>query len=112
MDITIYVLCALFGALAGYIERYAKGVKQRFSKYWDAIYNISEQLKSLKPSRDYLRKNQYSDYVFECNKIGINPKSFNEWVYGEKQKYKISGKVHGCIKKLQICKIIVKYSKG
>ena len=34
---------------------------------------------------------------FECNKIGINPKSFNEWVYGEKQKYRISGKVHGCI---------------
>lgn len=80
-----------------YIERYAKGVKQRFSKYWDAIYNISEQLKSLKPSSGYLRKNQYSDYVFECNKIGINPKSFNEWVYGEKQKYRISGKVHGCI---------------
>lgn len=74
------------------IERYASTLIMHFSKYWDTLKEISEQIKSLAPTESYIEK-QYKEYV--CSST-ISHLDFNTWFKIKKQ-LKLSGNIHGCI---------------
>lgn len=79
------------------LERYANSVVSMFSKYWETLYKISEQITSLKPDKTVLRKRDYAKYVRECKLKNERPLKFNEWYELEGKTIKLSGRVHGCI---------------
>lgn len=82
------------------LERYADAIVVHFSKYWDALRMISEQLKSLAPTEKYLR-GQYSEYLNDQKLRYQKTKSecllYDDWykIYG--QYLGMSGDIHGCI---------------
>lgn len=75
-----------------FLEKYANGIILKFSKYWDALRKVSEQIKSLEPTEAYLRQ-QYSEYVALFN----NNISFDEWYKERGHDCKLNGRIHGCI---------------
>lgn len=77
-----------------FLEKYANGIISKFSKYWDALRQVSEQIKSLKPTEKFLRQ-QYAEYLELFG--NYRNLSFDEWYSERGYKYKLSGKVHGCI---------------
>ena len=82
------------------LERYATAIIVHFSKYWDALRTISEQLKSLEPTEKYLRR-QYSEYL-AFQKLLYGKKkdeclSFAAWNEEYGDECRLSGKIHGCI---------------
>lgn len=79
------------------IERYANGVIERFSKYWNVLYAVSEEIKALKPDEDSLRRYYYSKYITDMNALGRNVLSFEDWYEERGKQIKLSGRVHGCI---------------
>ena len=79
------------------MEKYVSAVIQRFNVYWDALKLVSDQIKSLEPSEEYLRKNYYSKYIDRCKRLNITPLTFNKWYKEEEYNYKLSGRMHGCI---------------
>ncbi len=82
------------------LERYAVAIVTHFSKYWDALRILSEQLKSMEPTEKYLRK-QYSEYLgFQKLLYGKNKSdclSYDGWYHEYGYECKMSGKIHGCI---------------
>jgi hypothetical protein len=84
------------------MKKYAETVTMRFSKYWDALKIISQQVKSLRPDKKSLRV-KYSKYLEECKLKGIPKKeqqSFNTWC--DICDYNLigcnpTGYIHGCI---------------
>lgn len=78
------------------IEKYAVTVLSRFSKYWDALYMISKQVQSLKPTDAFLRQKYVENKSF-AKSIGLPIKSFDEWFESDGQYFGCSGRVHGCI---------------
>lgn len=79
------------------IERYSLAVVNRFSKYWDALYKISDTLQSLEPDQKSVKKTAYVDYLNRCKVLNIPHTSFQEWYKENKGRIKLSGRVHGCI---------------
>lgn len=76
------------------IDKYAELIVNRFSKYWDVLGEISNQLKELEPSQNEL-KTLYLKNKIDAENYGLQFFTFNQW-YSEK-KYKLSGHIHGCI---------------
>lgn len=99
-------VCSLYGAsqrrLTGNLEyyyenlpNYGNAVLGRFSPYWDALYQISNQLKGLKSDVKYLETVAYPKDVKQREKKGLDPldlETFISWNFGPPE-----GKVHGCI---------------
>ena len=93
------------------IDKYARTVLAIFSDYWKALFGVSEQIHSLAPSEEYLRKKWYSEYLRDFEKMQAyfrsyvkndkapvkEPKSFIEWYNTEGYRIKPNGTVHGCI---------------
>lgn len=79
------------------MPEYGNSILQKFSKYWDALYSISNQLKSVTPDKEKLRKTNYAEHVKSCKMIGIKPLEFDTWYESEKDFLFFDGKVHGCI---------------
>lgn len=83
-----------------YIEQYANAVIRYFSKYWSALQEVSEQIKTLKPTEKCLREG-YADYLQEEEKLFGKTKleslSFDDWYEKYGCNYKFTGKIHGCI---------------
>lgn len=75
-----------------YLEDYANGVILKFSKYWDAIREISKQIKSIEPTKEFLQE-QYSEYIRYYDDNGLY---LDDW-YKERLDYKFKGRIHGCI---------------
>lgn len=81
------------------IERYALAVINQFSRYWDVLRKISRQVQQLEPTEKHLKK-KYSEYLRDEGTIGCSKDSYlsyNEWYKNEGEKYKLSGRIHGCI---------------
>lgn len=79
------------------IERYCISIVSKLHKYWDALYDISDKLQSLKPEKKFLRKNVYSKYIRDQKFNHEIILKFDDWyeLYGKH--IKLNGKVHGCI---------------
>lgn len=81
------------------IERYANTVIMRFSRYWDALRGVSEKVRALDPTEEYLRS-KYSEFQ-KYEKYYRVPKnkrlSYDEWYEKKGHEEKLSGRVHGCI---------------
>ena len=82
------------------IERYAKAVTSHFSKYWDALRDISALIQSLEPTEKYLRT-KYSEYLrlqraFLGNRE-TDTLSYDEWYEEKGRELKLTGRCHGCI---------------
>lgn len=75
-----------------FLEKYANGIILRFSKYWDALRTVSEQIKSLEPTEAFLRQ-QYAEYIA----LFDNNISFDQWYKERGHRCKLDGRVHGCI---------------
>lgn len=78
-----------------FLEQYATIVISNFSKYWDALRSVSEQIKSLEPTEDFLRQ-RYSQYL-EFSVSKTERLSFDEWYKEQGSDFQLSGKIHGCI---------------
>ena len=78
------------------IEQYANAVIKRFKKYWDTLGLISKQIQLLEPSKKFLRS-EYNTYLANQKFWGLQSLSYNEWCDDNKEWYKCSGKIHGCI---------------
>lgn len=82
------------------LERYASAVIDHFSKYWDALRDLSTQIQSLEPTEQFLRS-EYASYLRFQNNFGRKSKrdclSFDEWYETQGKDYKLTGKCHGCI---------------
>ena len=78
------------------IEQYANAVIKRFKKYWDTLGLISKQIQLLEPSKKFLRS-EYNIYLANQKFWGLQSLSYNEWCDDNKEWYKCSGKIHGCI---------------
>lgn len=82
-----------------YYERlpeYATAILHKFSKYWDALYNISKQIQSVSFGYEEAKK-EYAQYKINCEKQEINILDFETWYKYREGLYCFSGKVHGCI---------------
>lgn len=99
-------VCSLYGAslrkLTGKLEyyyenlsNYGKAILDRFSPYWAALYQISNQLKGLKSDVKYLETVAYPKYAKQCEKDGWNPLDLETFVSWNSRP--LEGKVHGCI---------------
>ena len=81
------------------LERYASAIVLRFSKYWDALREVSKHIKSLEPTEEFYR-DKYFEYLCDCKVLKIPKKkqlSFDEWYTERKSWFNLSGKIHGCI---------------
>ncbi|MCI6017881.1 MAG: hypothetical protein MRZ59_03400 [Clostridiales bacterium] len=81
------------------IEKYATSIILHFSKYWDALREVSKQIQALKPTKSYL-KSQYAEYLNYMKDRGYTKKdclNFNGWYEQNGHQFKLSGKIHGCI---------------
>ncbi|WP_051533686.1 hypothetical protein [Ligilactobacillus apodemi] len=78
------------------LPKYGGTILDRFSNYWDALYNISSQLQSIKLN-DQESKTEYEKVVLENKKWGTQPSPYEIWCQADLQRYSFSGKVHGCI---------------
>ena len=72
-----------------YMDVYAKRVLEIFSKYWQRLYGISEQLKSIEPDMQTVKKVCYPKYI-QNGEIPFD--WYCKYLCGN-----FSGKVHGCI---------------
>lgn len=99
-------VCSLYGAsqrnltrkLEYYYENlanYGNAVLDRFSPYWDALYQISNQLKGLKSDAKYLENVAYPKDVKQREKDGWDPLDLETFVSWNSRP--LEGKVHGCI---------------
>lgn len=79
------------------IERYVSEVLVSFSKYWDTLRMISEQLKSLSPSEKGLRARYVLEKVEYKELYGKDIGTYSEWYRNKGKDYRLSGRVHGCI---------------
>lgn len=79
------------------IERYANVVNSRFSNYWSALQSISDQVRQIKPSKEYLHKHQYVEEVVSCLFEKKPIPKFDEWYQLKGKNICLSGKIHGCI---------------
>lgn len=79
------------------IPEYANIVLKSFSSYWKALYNISAQIKSIKPNEKTIKKNKYGEYKEFCIKHGFPILSFENWYKKNQGSFRFDGKVHGCI---------------
>lgn len=80
-----------------HLEEYAEIIIKKMSKYWKALYSISEQIREIKPDKGMLKKTHYSKYVEQCKLFNEKYKSFNEWYEESGKNIRFDGKVHGCI---------------
>ena len=83
-----------------YFERmpeYGNLIMQKFSAYWNSIYHISSQIKSIEPDKEFLKKQQYREYKRRCQAFGTPVKDFEKWYEEEIISFKFKGTVHGCI---------------
>lgn len=79
------------------IEKYAEAVLEKFSQYWDYLYDISNIIKEINPELEVLKNNQYREYVAYCEEYNNDYLEFKEW-YKQYERYiRMSGDVHGCI---------------
>lgn len=78
------------------LPEYANTVLLKFSRYWEALYSISKQIKSIYLNEEEL-KNCYKKYVDQCKKQNDICFEYELWklIYGNQ--YSFSGEVHGCI---------------
>lgn len=79
------------------IERYASAVLVSFSKYWDTLRMISDQLKSLSPSEKSLRARYTLEKVEYKELYNEDIGSYSEWYKNKGKDYRLSGWIHGCI---------------
>ena len=79
------------------MERYVSEVLASFSKYWDTLRIISDQLKSLSPSEKALRARYVLEKVEYKELYGEDIGSYFEWYRNEGKDYRLSGRIHGCI---------------
>lgn len=80
-----------------FMPEYGNLILQKFSKYWNALYSISNQLKSIVPDKEKLRKTMYAEYVQYCKLYDRKPLDFDTWYELNKESVSFDGKVHGCI---------------
>lgn len=72
-----------------YMDVYAKRVLEVFSKYWQRLYEISEQLKSIEPDRRSAKKVYYPQF---SPTVGLTSDKYGNYLCEN-----FSGEVHGCI---------------
>ena len=82
-----------------HIEKYGNRIEMSFSKYWNILEQVSDQIKSLEPTEEHY-KNMYTKYLKRCRDLDL-PKSFissfDNWLSIRKDSMKPSGRIHGCI---------------
>lgn len=76
---------------------YGNLILDKFSKYWNTLYSIANQLKSVAPDKEKVRKTIYAEYVQSCKNWGFKILDFEEWYEEKKDSISFSCKVHGCI---------------
>lgn len=76
---------------------YGSLILDKFSKYWDTLYSIANQLKSVTPDKEKVRKTIYAEEVQLYKSLGLKVADFDEWYEQKKDSIYLSGKVHGCI---------------
>ena len=79
------------------MERYVSAVLFSFSKYWNTLRVISDQLKSLSPSEKGLRARYALEKVEYKELYGEDVGSYSEWYRNKGKDYRLSGRIHGCI---------------
>ncbi len=88
-----------------YYERlpeYATTVLNKFSKYWEALYCISNQIQSISINDEELRQ-EYERFLNDLEPLepeeeaDYEPWDYESWLEYYKNMYRFSGKVHGCI---------------
>ena len=77
-----------------HLAEYATAVLQKFSKYWQALYAISDQLQSITYNEEEL-KGFYNQHQASCAEHKVAPLPFDNFCNTNKRCF--SGKVHGCI---------------
>lgn len=78
------------------LPEYANTVLNKFSRYWDALYNISKQIQSIIPN-DKEINDIYKKYVIEQKTKDRFAFSYEMWRKLFPEQYSFSGEVHGCI---------------
>lgn len=78
------------------LPEYANRVLSMFSRYWDALYSISKQVQSIVPDEKEIRKH-YKEYVDYNKEQGDFCFQYELWRLLNKDRFSLSGKVHGCI---------------
>lgn len=79
-----------------HLSEYGNLVLQKFSRYWDAIYHISTQVQAIALSEDSI-KQLYVEYVNERKALGYESLDYETWCTIYKDRFRFSGRVHGCI---------------
>ena len=74
------------------LPEYANTILSKFSKYWDALYNLSKQIQSITSDENDLQV-CYKKYVDACKDSNTFCFSYESW----KRDNLFSGRVHGCI---------------
>ena len=82
------------------LPTYGNTVLSIFSRYWDSLYRISSQLKSIEPDVDNLILPKYEKLCALYQKHGHEPPSLENYAKAFKFPFErscFSGHVHGCI---------------
>lgn len=80
------------------LSEYGNTVLSSFSRYWDALYAVSDSIKSITPKPEDTKELLTAQYEHEqCfnRLLGKNTSSFDEWFEAKKPSF--NGRVHGCI---------------
>lgn len=78
------------------LPEYANTILNKFSRYWDALYSISDQIQSI-ILNDKEIKSCYKKYAVERKKQNELICPYEVWSKIYSEQHSFSGKVHGCI---------------
>lgn len=79
------------------MARYARIVLARYSKYWNALYELSRAVQSIPADPEIVRETEYADYVRRHEMAGGPYPDFDTWWKRHPEKQHLTGTVHGCI---------------
>ena len=82
---------------------YGHAVLDRFSKYWFALYSISEAVRRIRPNPQIVRERLYEAYVQRLTGYGLQVLNFEDWYRMKEDTLNLTGRVHGCIVDLDFC---------